>query len=236
MKNKKLLLIHGGPGFDDSYFYPYIENAKPIYDEIISYTLGSDTLEHSIENLQSELSKKISSIDGPCTLLGHSFGGALCIETLSNSPELQKKVKLILSNWIYDSEWIDIFNEDHPESAAISEVDGFRERTLAYLPYYFVDQSVGKATLEKIEYEEEVFDALSPYILNLDLRAKIENLKIPVFSIASELDVITPPKYLADINLPAGSKTFQIKGAGHFPFIERPVEFLAVLESIEENN
>lgn len=232
--NKSLVLVHGGPGFDDSYFYPYLLNLKEVYQEIYSYKLGSRVSNYSIDSLVQELHDYTSSLEGEITYLGHSFGAALLIEAFSGLP-CAKNIKLIFSNWISDNKWIDEFFKNHPEAKVIGAGLDLKRRTWKYIQYYFIDLAEGEKVLKRIGYNDEIFEAFSEYLANLNLDQKIQALQSKTYSIHSTEDRITTKTYINKIEKKRGIESYTVKNAGHFPFIDNPQEFLQVIRKIEYN-
>lgn len=224
-----ILLVHGGPGFDDSYFYPYFNNLKDSFD-IKSYSLGSQVDDYSVESLREELSTNILSIKTDKIIIyAHSFASIL-IAGLSQ--EAWDKVSLVvLSNWIADSNWIDTFNNSYPEASNINFGD-LKSFTISHLSYYFENIEEGQRVLDEITYTDEVFLKNQAIYENLDITKHLIRHKQKIISISSEKDKITPKNYIKKICLDIDIKNYNISKAGHFPFVENWPELETTLRLI----
>jgi pimeloyl-ACP methyl ester carboxylesterase len=220
-----LLLIHGGPGMDDSYFFPYVEGLKLRYD-VKSYTLGSSYpkgKDYTIDSLICELNNVIDKIEGEITLLGHSFGACLA---LSIRKDLASRVKhFYLCNWIYDSTWVERFYNNHPETKLFSTTSDLKESSLRYLPYYFEKVEIGNEVLQAISYNDKLQNDLSGYLGSLDLDRLVSENKDKITSITSDNDKVSPHEYITIITSKYKIKNILISGAGHFSFIDNRKDF-----------
>jgi pimeloyl-ACP methyl ester carboxylesterase len=231
-KNLTLLLIHGGPGLDDSYFFPYLDTLKKDVN-ILSYQLGTRYKKKDfceISDLVDELNEVITTIKGDIFILGHSFGACLAL-SLSNE-SLDRVKRIILSNWIYDSSWIQLFYDNFPETKKMPKCNNLAEESFQYLPYYFVDLQRGKTVLERISYNDKLQSDLGGYLSVLDLDSKVNDLKETIVSISSDQDKITPHEYIQKITNKFNIKNHNILGAGHFPFVDKTSEYCLVLQEL----
>jgi proline iminopeptidase len=231
---KTLVLLHGGPGFDDSYFHPFFQSIKDEYI-VLSYTIGANGADrNSIEGLVSELDVFIKeNCIGEFSVYGHSFGGALGIEYFSKMKNTKAK-KLILSNWVVDAKWIELFFKNYPEAAELEGIEDFRSSTLSYIDYYFLNKEKGIQVLENIQYCGEMYNNFRGYLGNMDLHDKLDALEVPLASISSEFDKITPDEYILNNARRHSINNFVIKNAGHFPFVDNPDDFFGNLIQILE--
>lgn len=226
MKTQKLLLVHGGPGLDDSYFYPYLNKLKFSFD-MHSYTIGEMSHECSFEALIQELEHKIDDLDNSdLYLLGHSFGAALILS--QNKKTIGKVKHIFLSNWIYDSAWIDEYFKNFPEERN-KKLMTLKEGFISRIDQYFVDSCIGKHVLDKIQYRDTLFSKISPIFSNLDLKPKVKTFSKKITSISSDGDKITSQKYIDEICRTLEIPNNYIKNAGHFPFVEQSENFCEII-------
>lgn len=185
--SKNILLVHGGPGMDDSYFYPYLADLKRKHN-VISYTQGERLLQKSritIGDLLEEYNSILTEIPGEVTVIGHSFGACIAVNYWC---ELEHKIeKLVLCNWPYDNKWINEFYTKYPETIEFSCFD-YRTQNLKLLSYYFMDQIKGKEVLEKITYDQNIFESIGDYLSNLNLDDFIKRARHKIVSISSRDD------------------------------------------------
>lgn len=222
---KTLLLLHGGPGFDDSYFYPFFNELKSDF-KIISYTLGSNAIGVDLEALVNELDDFISNIEcDELIVYAHSFAPIV----LSGVSELSwKKIdRAILSNWVIDNKWIQKFYNSYPETLDFKWTN-LRQQSLNLLDYYFINQKRGREVFEKIAYNDDVYLGTQNIYENLDISESLARYSNKIVSISSSEDKITTQSYIkascTDINV----LNYNVEGAGHFPFIDNWTEFEVV--------
>lgn len=205
-----------------------------IYGDVSSYTIGSSVANYSLKSLKEELHIQLSKFKDPLTIIGHSYGAALLLETLFDSPELQSNKVLVLTNWIYNKDWIEIFYKSNSKVLDNQIPIGFRNSTLFYCPYYFQDTSLGEVVLSNIKYNEPLYKSQVNYLKSMDLTKILNQIKAPIVSISSQNDLITPKRYLGVIENALKLPSFTISKSGHFPFVENTKEFLSVLVKVEK--
>lgn len=232
MNKKNLLLIHGGPGLDDSYFFPFLSPLEEFYN-LISYRIGSRCKDYSLDSLVHELENVINKIDGDnLNVLAHSFASVILLN--SKDKVLNRFSNLILSNWIYNTEWIDIFHKKYPE-AAETEGNSLKEDMLKQVDYYFCDINLGTKVLNQISFSDEIYQQSLACYEHLDLSLRVEKHLNKITSVCSEFDKIVPSEYISMITNRLNIKNYLIPNAGHFPFAEQPEIYLNNLKHIINN-
>lgn len=233
-----VVAIHGGPGMDCSYFRPYLDGLCSAFCTRFLDLKGS-----SVEGFLGQINDFISALPPrPVVLLGHSFGAALTIDYISRFPS--KVAMAILIAPIYDTKWIEIFSsrfsareEDLRRRIALAKPQddnaSFREETISYVDLYFNKDYIatGRQILARISYNKKVYDTVTDgYTSSLDLRERLHHLPVPSLFIAGEDDYVVPASYVKEgANLTAKSTLKIVRGAGHFPFVERPQEVVKTI-------
>ncbi|TAH41543.1 MAG: alpha/beta fold hydrolase [Bacteroidetes bacterium] len=259
-EGEPLVLVHGGPGLDHSYFLPQMELLAKKYKLIFydqracgksSVNVGTETLNMNqfVEDL--EALRKFFKLE-KMNLLGHSFGGLIAMRYAIKYPENLKTLLLINSSaatsaW-RDSSFSMMVKRNDPETTAISEAlmktDAFKKRdpdTMAYFfrllfkkSFYF-QEKVEELTLKfQPSYPETSLLMNHLYndssLISYDLNSDLKKLKMPVLILATEADIISP---VAVSELHENIKTSKyvfIEECGHFPFIEQPQLFLNAID------
>lgn len=242
-----IVALHGGPGLDHSYFWPYLEPLTK-RNRVVSYQQGTvqPSARPSIESLIEELTEvvKETAKDGSrICLIGHSFGGALALEYLA-----RKKVKLalVLSNWICNMEWLPIYQKRNEmaanrASAMAAAQEGtsdnkeqFKIRMLSYLDDYFTKESRdnGRTVLEQIAYAPEIGDPIeAEYCASLNLDPVLQEINWPILSLAAESDRVIFPEYHQALAQKYRCLQHQVIRGGHFPFVENSAGFCHAIET-----
>lgn len=227
MEKHTLLLLHGGPGFDSSYFFPYLSPLKE-HLEIVTYTLGSNAKGYTLDSLLDEYEYELSKLNGKSfSILAHSFSSFLAL----SKPSIKRMGdinKIFLSNWIYDQKWIDEFNENE------GDVDGelpesLKELCLHYVKKYFKDTDRGKEVLNGIQYNDRLQEEIGPHFFSIELRKEIECLSERIVSISSDYDRITSKDYIKKICDEKALRNYLFTNSGHFPFVEETSKFNSLI-------
>ena len=227
MKKETLILLHGGPGLDPSYFFPSIDPLKEKF-KICAYTIGSTIPEPSLSNLQIEFSTLLQGLkDERFSIIAHSFGSFLALSeaTLKKYDNINK---IFLVNWIYNDEWIEDFYKNNPEERN-NNFESLKESFKHYSKYYFRDLSLAEPVFDKIKYSDRIFNQIASEFSEISLFKYANMLSSKIVSISSEYDGITSKQYHNKINNMLNLKSYHFNNSGHFPFIEQPDFFLKII-------
>lgn len=234
----RLILVHGGPGMDDSYFFPYLDSLVGICD-IWHYTQSTED-SADMPLLVKELKTVIDSSENykSTIILGHSFGGALVLEYIKQHG-IKDISKLILMGPVYDTEWTELFANENKEflksyeaktqeeEEYYSQLDSntqLKQSTIDYAPLYFHQDSIeeGKKVLNKVKYYGRINnDLFSGYLSQFDLKDVIKEELPTTMVIAGETDKVVLSSYqkrVCQFNPNIFYK--EVDNAGHFPFID----------------
>lgn len=209
---RNVIFLHGGPGFSN-YLEPFFKNLDPgvnaiFYDQLKGIQVSVDDLVHQLDCL-------VNSLDGPVTLVGHSWGATLATEYVSRFEQKISSLVLISSglNFNHWKKEFDLEKENRglqsapPESIFLSEAE----------------RGEWSGFLDKMweNFSEETFQSLyDGYIVHHDLTQKFSSFKLPILTISGSEDVRFPPriaKTLEQFN--PQIVQFEVQGAGHFPFL-----------------
>lgn len=230
---KNMLLIHGGPGLDDSYFHPYFENyLNKINIKIHSYRIGSTVDVYSINNIIAEIEQHIKMInDDKIIVLSHSYGAFLML--MHHRTFKPTSIKYIFSNWIYDYSWLDMFTSNNKNLEQTCPQGDLKTRTLHYLDCYFENALIGTEVLNKINYNDKQFDLLSEESkLITDLEYEIKQIRDRLTSICCCDEKLIQFEYIHNICLKYNLKSYEIKSKSHFPFNDNPDDFFQIIKEI----
>ena len=223
----KLLLLHGGPGMDYSYFFPFL---APLQREanLVFYTQGSSGA-LTIAGLLNELHAVLQRFKhDQVVIFAHSFGAALIFEYIKMYGD-NSIAALILSSWAYDMHWVERYlskfpSETSKETYAIN--DDYRNQTLKMIARYFTPPfiEIGREVLQKVKYNATLSNAIwGSFLSGFDGREVVRSFSKPILSISGTDDLITDHDYLCDgVKLNDSIEAINIGNVGHFPFIETP--------------
>ncbi len=252
-RKRKLLCLHGGPGMDPSYFFPYL-NPLACDAELIFYRQGCSGAV-TIDALVDELAQVVKFFQGSeIFLFGHSFGGALALE-YGKRFGLTDLAGLILVSWVYDDKWFarslvkysDFCNslqltQEAREKARLSKPSvnvKCRESFLDFVPLYFTPKNhdLGQRIIANTEYNGELFfSVMGGYLKNFDLLPFIQTISIPTLSILGKEDGVVSAEYIrAGLAGNCRMKQHEISNVSHFPFIEDTDQFISVVKAFVNN-
>lgn len=240
--SSKIILLHGGPGMDPSYFKGYVERLS-IFGELITYSHGQLKI-NSIDSLVDELNLILSFFgDRLLHLVGHSFGGTLALETLSRNPVKNLK-SLVLVSHVHAVGWADRSRKRNTDQYLVWERtatpiecgqqdEAYRLQMLAGVNLYFsgANRDEGIRLFTNSRFDENLRSAISrDYLHSLDLTPKLRDICIPMLVIAGSDDAIVDIEHTSAVaDLVCSADFCAIPGARHFPMVENPEMFIEIV-------
>ena len=255
-QGRPMLLLHGGPGLDHTYFRPWLD---PLSDRIqlIYYDqlgmgrssrpenyegIGIDTWAQEADALRQYLGLN------RMLLLGHSFGGFIAQEYALRYGEHLAGLILCDTAPLIDYPEVIVGNAQArgtPEQvqtvvAGLSNPAAFADDTLwrqawrTILPLYFhqYDPKVGEAMDEQTHYSGRAFShGFSRCLPTFNVLDRLGEISAPTLLLGGQHDWIAPPALSAErlhTGIP-GSQLVLFEESGHFPFIEQQDQFVNVI-------
>ncbi len=260
-KGTPIVIVHGGPGLDHTYFLPQWntlakEHRLIFYDQRASGRSASlvDTNSMTMDNFVEDLEgiRKEFRIQ-KLNLLGHSWGGLVAMFYALKYPENLNSLVLVnptpasvaLRNASFSVMAQRTSSSDSVAQSALVRTEGFRMRDPATMARFFrllfrgsfydprladsltLTFDTSYATKSKlIQYLNKDHD-LAAY----DLFPRLKIIRCPTLIMGSDHDMVTPEaNELLHESIP-GSTLIVLKHCGHFPYVEEPGQFFAVLDS-----
>jgi proline iminopeptidase len=259
-QGRPMLLMHGGSGFDHTYFRPWLDTLSDQVQLIYYDQLGQgrSTRPESYEGISmstwaDEADALRSSLGfDRIILLGHSFGGFIAQEyALRHGDHLDG---LILCDTAPVLDYQDVImanaqTRGTPEqvqaviaglSAPVTDDVSFRQLLTTILPLYFntYDPKVGAKMDEVMQYSAGAFNqGMGVCLPTFNVLSRLGEITVPTLVMAGRHDWITPPVQGAE-RLYAGlpnAKLVIFEESGHFPFIEEHDEFVTTVRNWVNN-
>jgi proline iminopeptidase len=259
-KGSPLLVVHGGPGLNHSYFLPHFNKLSSKHRLIFIDQRACGKSAGFLDSAQISLDWFVKDMEavrielnlGKVSVLAHSWGGLLGMLYASRYPESIRS--LILSNSVspkvgeFDRETTQIVNSRYSK-----EDSTLRSETLKSKSFSDGNLEVYEL-LFKISFKQSFFNKTYIDSLNLllpsdfmqkrktlffmtkelskyDFYVELRKINCPTLIIHGDYDAI-PIELAQNINKSIRKSTLAvIKNAGHFPFIEQESAFFNRVEN-----
>jgi proline iminopeptidase len=260
-----LVIIHGGPGLDHSYFLPQMAKLAETFELVFfdqracgrssirldSTAMTLDTLVEDIDRVREAYNLK------QMNLMGHSWGGLLAMfYAIKHGDRLNS---LILVNTtpatsaLRDSSFRFMAQRTSPgdsaEEASIARTPEFRRRDPAAMQRFFRLFFRGSFSNPRMadsltltfgaDYGARsklvAYLAKDPQIHKYDLLSGLESIACPVLIVGSDNDLVPPVSNELIHARIRGSRYVVMKNCGHFPFIEAPEQFFPAVTDFLEH-
>jgi len=240
-----VIVVHGGPGFPHEYFHPMLYNLSR-YAKLIYFDRRADMLSsrsgHGMASIE-EMSDDIDALRKKLglervTLLGHSFGATIVLNYALRHPNNVKRLILVSAAATVENpnegEKRIVKTLSKVERAAYTSSEGLaggarpcervRMRYAVLYPHYFdklipyeSDRGIYTVYFDALSKKEALADGSSA----LDVRARLNEIKVPVLVFSGRHDLVTPPdqSFTLARGLPQ-SRLVMMEHSGHFPFYE----------------
>ncbi|MDX1640501.1 MAG: alpha/beta hydrolase [Balneolaceae bacterium] len=263
-EGEPVIIVHGGPVLDHGYLVPYFaplaEDYELIYyDQRLSGRSSAevDSVDITMANFVEDIEELRKEMDvGKVHLMAHSWGGLLAMKYAIKYPSNLNSLILLNSMpastdlWQKETQLVaqNVSSKDSLKRQEIMSSDLFQTdpqkaiEQLLILSFrsQFEDPSLADSLdfyiPEDYMMRSQQFGNLMADLMNYDLHSDLEDLQVPTLLIyggsepaatisGSELDTIIP-----------NSELVLMQNSGHFPFIEQPEDFLAVIQDFLEAN
>ncbi len=249
-----LVLLHGGPGCDHSYFKPWL---LPLADQAQLLMVDHrgngrsgrvDEQTYTIEQMADDLESLRYHLGlGPITVLGHSFGGMVAQVYALRHP--QSLSKLILSNTAPSADFWEeaqLMAEKMATPEQLAVLPALFEGTLTSqqefddwwetcMPLYF--HNPDDAIIADVEARMRGEVVVANYMManeipNYDVRVGLASVTAPTLVIAGRYDWVTPVSQSeAIVEALPGAKLVVQEDSGHMGFIEENAAYLAAIRA-----
>lgn len=249
-----LVLLHGGPGCDHSYFKPWL---SPLADQMQLIYVDHrgngrsgrvDVATYTIEQMADDLEALRQQLGlGRIALLGHSFGGMVAQVYALRHPK--SLTHLVLSNTTPSAEfWEDAQAMAEkmatPEQLAVlprlfegtlTSQQEFDDWWATCMPLYFhhADAETVKQVSSRMRGEVVVANHMMAHeIPQFDVRAGLASVEVPTLVIAGRHDWVTPVSQSeAILRALPGARMVVQERSGHMGFIEENEGYLETVRA-----
>jgi proline iminopeptidase len=249
-----IVIVHGGPVMDHSYFLPHLYPLSDRY-ELIFYDQRASG--RSVAEVDSESMRMATFVDdieglraaldlGPIHVLGHSWGGLLAMRAAIRGDVALRSLILVSPMPASAERWQEeemanggrITPEDTADRAALRETEGFasgESATLAaLLRLSFRPQFHDPGNLSRLNVfvpddyvaRSTTYGALMPDLMQFDHHDALAAVTVPTLIVYGDAEPGADIGGAAIHDRILGSRFVRIPEAGHFSFVEQRERFL----------
>jgi proline iminopeptidase len=256
-RGEPIVVIHGGPGLDHSYFLPQMDELAGRHRLIFYDQRASGKSAGNLDRDAISLDLFVEDIEGvrrsfhleKMNLMAHSWGGILAMQYAIRHSDRLKSLILVDSVGASSEDRTAadksaqqrMTEQDFKERAAILQSDGFRKREPAAIESLF---RLGfRATFHNRQLADNLtlklpanFAANSVLLQNLgkdlttyDFYNALRSVACPTLIIYGDSDPLPEKAAQRLQNIIPDSRLVILKDCGHFPFVEAPAEFFGAV-------
>ncbi|MFJ7682761.1 alpha/beta fold hydrolase [Peribacillus butanolivorans] len=239
MKQLNLVMLPGW-GMEKDAFQPLIKPLSEVFH--LSFIEWRDM--KTLNDFEERVIDTIASIDGPVFLLGWSLGSLLSLELASSYREKIKGYILFGATSRFTTGENYSFGWDPRMVERMKkQLQRNKEKTLtSFYEAMFSEAEKEEGfyhqfitTIQSEFHGDDVFSLLIglDYLLQKDVRVKLDQIETPILLIHGREDKICPLEASSFIkeNLGGKAEVHIIEGAGHIPFFTKPQECVQLIKT-----
>ncbi len=257
-QGEPILVIHGGPGLDHTYFLPQMEGLAKDHELIFYDQRASGKSASNLDSSQISIDIFVEDIEAirkqtkqeKLNILGHSFGGILAMKYAIKYPEQVNK--LILSNSSGASS-VFMKNEAKRLQERITEEDRFEQELIfkstnfqggkasAYedlFRIFFRKEFANRALADSLTLTFPANFAKNSRLLsylsrdmgaNYDFSADLKNITAPTLVVYGDYEILSESAGKQIAETVPNATFVLLEDCGHFPFIEQPTVYFKTI-------
>lgn len=256
-KGEPIVVLHGGPGMNHTYFFPHFEILATTY-KLICYDQracgksSGDIQSLNVKTAVNDLEgiRKAFNLD-TMNIIGHSWGGLLALYYSVLYPEKVDSLILVSTALVtadvlmnqQQTRQTRLTQNDRIELENLFQSTGFAHRTpeaiKAFFKIYERVNFYNRQCINQFCLQYEVEAAKKVFLINEIMQKDILNHNIHTFSridcptliIHGDYDTVPVKAAYTIRDLISGSRCIILRDCGHYPFIESPKEFFRIVHA-----
>lgn len=254
-----IVIVHGGPGMEHTYFLPQLLSLASKYRLIFYDQRGSGRSPVDVDPSSMNMNQFVEDLDSiraffkidKMNLMGHSFGGLIAMRYAVKYPDRLQRLMLInpspqTSYWRDSSFSMMELRDDEKTTKEKKEILAsaeFKNSTPETVSRYF------KLLLKNSFFHPEYIDSLTlifrpnyvktrelmnslykdSTLITYDLTAELKKVKCRTLLCGAEADFVPPEANEQLHKALKNSEYYLFESCGHFPFVESKDEFERVV-------
>lgn len=259
-----VVVVHGGPGLGFNYLLPHLQglamhNRLLYYDQratgrsSLDLTPEQVTLAAFVEDIEA---LRVENGSERIHLLAHSFGALIAVQYAATYPDHVSSLVLVsptpLSTAIGQkaagnatpqfSEIDDLRRKELLASDAFLVRDAATVEEVLHLGFKYTFHDTSKAQLLELDLHPDLrethrlLNGLSSDLSDHDLHPELAHIKAPVLVVLGDSDAMGALAGTAIQSAKPDALIRTLEDAGHFPFIEKRLEFEHMVEEFLRNS
>lgn len=255
-----IIVVHGGPGLNQSYFFPHLNELAKKHKLIFYDQRGCGKSTDSLNAETITMSNYLTDIDAirvkfnlsQVTIMAHSFGGVFATSYTINYPNYVKRLILVNS--------VPLSKEFDKEIGRLNKIkqtksDSIERANILASNDFKNGDSKAYENLFKVVFKSSFYNRNFSDSLKLDLEQKFSENRKKLFNLLKDLNDFNfypdLPKIVCPVfiiygkddaiplrayeQMTMGLKSFKLIGianCGHYPFIEQKKKFNELLKTL----
>jgi proline iminopeptidase len=261
-EGEPIVILHGGPGLDHSYFLPQMEKLADNFQLIffdqrasgrssVDVDTSSMTLNQFIEDIESLRTEfKLDKMN----LMGHSWGGLLAMEYAIKYPHHLNSLMLVnptaassaFQDQAFQTMAARTTRQDSMDNARIMQTAAFKNREPEAMSDFFrvlfrgsfFDRRLADSLTLSFDPNYAAHSRTMNYLykdtslLNYDIHSKLSVISCPTLIVHGDHDFLPLEAAQAIRDHISGSQLVVLPNCGHFSFIESPDKLLDAVSGL----
>jgi proline iminopeptidase len=255
-----IVILHGGPGLDHSYFLPQMAQLARHYKLIFFDQRASGRSSNLVDTSAITMTNFVEDVEGirkafklkKMNLFGHSWGGLVAMFYAVKYPDNLNSLMLVNSTpasagW-RNASFVLMARRASPEDsiaqARLVQTEGFRKRSPKAMSDFFrilfrssfYNRTYADSLTLSLDTSFTTKSRLMQYLnkdttlLNYDVFRKLSVVHCPTLIMSSRYDMVAPEANERLQQSIPGSTHVVLDSCGHFPFVEAPRKFFSTVE------
>jgi proline iminopeptidase len=247
-RGQPMLMMHGGLGMDHTLLRshdPLADRVELVYYDHRSHGRSDRASPASfrLSDLHDDAASLLTQLECPrAVIYGHSYGAWLALGFALRYPDRTAALVLCGGAAVFDYAEVALANAQRRNPGLTAELiealstppatdAAYRDMFSRIQPLYFHRfEERYRTAFADIQFSTSAYAVGAAQLATLNMIDQVESLRCPVLLIVGDDDFITPAAQSYRIaERAADAEVVEVASCGHFPFLERPTEYMSAL-------